>query len=1133
MELATRLKTEFPDGVRERGDNFFEKDCVRIIDERDDYIAALVDDANDEAYFAQIDFSDIKTGSVGCSCECPSFKNGPCKHIWATLRSLEQHHHFSKLSGTEDLELHAEEPDVLGAGVDPDPTPTATSSDTNGASKEEPVANSPQSTGYSNGNYRRFGSGTPRPKPKAPEPPAGWRDQLQNLQDGLPTYDSATTGPDEYTVQDKQHWFAINLADQVRGGPLALTIFQTVRKKNGEWGKPLLRTINQSEIATLADPVERRIFALLRPIENTNYAGSYYSGNTTFSIPSELVKDAIGLLIESERFVWTKNSDRTLTHYSPVKWDDQSEWQLVLHMLPAPDEPLDDVNAYYLKGRLWRGEEKRGMDLITLATSDGMMLIDSTLTRLRASDSAWIGHLGRGNQMIVQLKELNEFIDELTRLPGLPHIEFAEELEVESIVGQPIGRLQVQRDSFAGPKQLVVDISFRYSDQETTLSNARRGFWDVKERKLVLRNMDAERALLKRLNEFPLQMATHHQYTPGQMTIHTKWLPQLVNKLSDEGWSIIAHGKRMRPASAFHIQVSSGEDWFDLDARVEFDGMTTTLPALLVALNKQRSYVVLDDGSHGVLPEEWLQKYERIAGLGETADDKIRFSASQALLLDALLAEQENVEFDDGFRDAIEQLHSFDGIKPQQEPETFQGTLREYQRDGLGWMSFLRDFKWDGCLADDMGLGKTIQVLAMLQHRKLSRDEEPDRPRTSLVVVPKSLVFNWQDEALRFTPELSVLDYTGTDRALRFSQIPEHDVVVTTYGTLRRDIAKFQELEFDYAILDESQAIKNATSQAFKACRLLKSRHRLAMTGTPIENHLGELWSLFEFLNPGMLGPARSFRQIASQDSAESLDWLGRALKPFILRRTKEQVLTELPAKTEQTLYCEMTPKQGKLYRELRDYYRAQVNDKVEEVGVGRAKIHVLEALLRLRQAACDPRLLDKGEGIPGAKLELLVTQLEEVLSEGHKALVFSQFTSLLALVRADVEEKGWNYEYLDGRTRKRAECVKRFQEDEECQLFLISLKAGGHGLNLTAADYVFILDPWWNPAVEAQAIDRAHRIGQTRSVTAYRLISQDTVEDKIVKLQKSKRELADAIITADKSLLSSMSIEDLQLLFG
>jgi SNF2 family DNA or RNA helicase len=359
---------------------------------------------------------------------------------------------------------------------------------------------------------------------------------------------------------------------------------------------------------------------------------------------------------------------------------------------------------------------------------------------------------------------------------------------------------------------------------------------------------------------------------------------------------------------------------------------------------------------------------------------------------------------------------------------------------------------------------------------------------------------------------------------------------LTTYGTLRRDILKLKEFVFDYAILDEAQAVKNASSESAKAVRLLKAKHRLALSGTPVENHLGELWSLFEFLNPGLLGSASVFREGAGGRAidADARRLLSRALRPFILRRTKEQVAPDLPEKLEQTLYVELEPPQRKLYDELRNHYRRSLLPTVEREGINKSKIQVLEALLRLRQAACHPALVNNEMAdAASAKLDALLPQLEEVLDEGHKTLVFSQFTSLLALVKKRLDGAGIVYEYLDGRTRNRAAKVERFQTDPDCKLFLISLKAGGLGLNLTAAEYVFLLDPWWNPAVEAQAIDRAHRIGQTRRVFAYRLIARDTVEEKVLQLQRSKRQLADAIITADNALIRDLGREDLELLLS
>ncbi|HET6961565.1 MAG TPA: DEAD/DEAH box helicase, partial [Terriglobia bacterium] len=358
----------------------------------------------------------------------------------------------------------------------------------------------------------------------------------------------------------------------------------------------------------------------------------------------------------------------------------------------------------------------------------------------------------------------------------------------------------------------------------------------------------------------------------------------------------------------------------------------------------------------------------------------------------------------------------------------------------------------------------------------------------------------------------------------------------TTYGTLRRDAAHLKEQEFEYIILDEAQAIKNARTESAKAVRLLRGRHRLALSGTPVENHLSELWSLFEFLNPGMLGTASVFDL---SDNSKNLDeetrrLLARALRPFILRRTKQQVARDLPSKLEQTLYCELKAEQRRQYDDLKEHYRQTLLGRIETEGLRKAKIHVLEALLRLRQAACHPGLLDKKHiSNPSAKLDMLLPQIAEVVDEGHKALVFSQFTSLLAIVRDRLDAEKIPYLYLDGKTRDRESLVEKFQNDPESRLFLISLKAGGLGLNLTAAEYVFLLDPWWNPAVEAQAIDRTHRIGQTRQVFAYRLIARDTVEEKVLQLQESKRNLADAIIREDNSLIRDLSREDLELLLG
>jgi superfamily II DNA or RNA helicase len=701
-------------------------------------------------------------------------------------------------------------------------------------------------------------------------------------------------------------------------------------------------------------------------------------------------------------------------------------------------------------------------------------------------------------------------------------------------------------------------------------------------------------------------MGFRHHPNNGTDTllIPARQMVPVVAQLLRKGWVVSADQRVIRYAAAPRVSIISGVDWFELHGSVKFDTaqgeQVVGLPEVLAALRSGRNLVTLGDGSEGLLPEEWLEQQGLLAAIGKVEGDHIRFKQTQAALLDTLLGEQALVEVDQKFEEVRRKLRQFSGIQALQPSPTFRGTLRPYQGEGLGWMAFLRWFGMGGVLADDMGLGKTIQVLAMLEERyggkgmkergvegmggetnlqapiplnpSIPNPSLPHRP--TLIVVPRSVVFNWIDEATHFAPSLRVQAYTGADRQTLREAFTDHDVIITSYGLMRRDIAELRKHGFDYVVLDEAQAIKNPASQSAKAARLLDANHRLALTGTPVENHLGDLWSIFEFLNPGVLGSSTKFGLLVRGEPEEADEapapgmlsgqavlsgaagggpaagespagdprvamdpraaaQIARALRPFILRRTKKQVLTELPEKTEQTIVCELEPEQRKLYEQLRQHYRGTLLNKLEGGGaspLGGSTMMVLEALLRLRQAACHPGLIDPKRGDePSGKLGVLLDRLTDIIEEGHKALVFSQFTSMLALVRRRLDERKIVYEYLDGQTRHRKKHVQRFQTDPHCPLFLISLKAGGLGLNLTAAEYVFILDPWWNPAVEAQAIDRIHRIGQTRHVFAYRLIAEETVEQRIAELQERKKKLADAIVGGQESLLESLTRADLE----
>jgi SNF2 family DNA or RNA helicase len=720
-------------------------------------------------------------------------------------------------------------------------------------------------------------------------------------------------------------------------------------------------------------------------------------------------------------------------------------------------------------------------------------------------------------------------------LPRQAKITLPDELRFETVCVAPTPRLVIRpgKRSVWHPPTFIAELSFDYDGAVIPHQYNEAGIFQKERRRMLARDRTAEenaRALLKQSG-----FRKGWDADRADLTIAPDQLPKLVVALTTAGWHVEADGNLYRTGGALHMEISSGVDWFELEGGAEFGDTKVALPRLLKAIKQGEHMVKLDDGTLGIIPDEWLKKYGLLAGLGRAEEDRLRFSRSQAGLLDALLAAEPKVSVDAMFERVRRELRSFTGVNPVAPTKGLQGELREYQSRGLGWLYFLQSFGFGGCLADDMGLGKTIQVLALLESRReLRAAGNGNAPPPSLVVVPRSLVFHWKEEAARFTPQLRILDHTGGARLKPGDHFDDHDVILTTYGTLRRDAVQFKDQRFDYCILDEAQAIKNAGTLSAKAVRLLRADHRLAMSGTPVENHLGELWSLFEFLNPGMLGSASIFANAGRNPDERTRMVLGKALRPFILRRTKGQVATELPEKTEQTIYCDLEAKQRKLYIELRDYYRARLLKDGAGKGSGQFKIQVLEALLRLRQAACHPGLLDKEKaGESSAKLDTLLAQLDQVLDENHKALVFSQFTSLLAIVRNRLDNAKIPYTYLDGRTRDRQAPVDQFQNDPNVKLFLISLKAGGLGLNLHAAEYVYLLDPWWNPAVEAQAIDRAHRIGQTRQVFAYRLIARDTVEEKVLELQKSKRDLADAIVSADNSLLHNLTREDLELLLS
>ena len=1048
----------------------------------------------DTKYDVFVDWSDA---DLDMDCTCPAFeKFGPCKHIWATLMQVDKEH--GSLPANSDQAATDEDMD-FGPGL---------------VSILGPVASGPAGR-MSRGGGSHFGWGS-RPKRQS------WGKLLGEVYGSMAS-ESLAFHPQAPEVDGLL--YVVDVPGTLQGESLIVEVLERSRKRDGEWSVPKPYSLSTANISVLPSPQDQQIATLLL---GASPATSYYSydayRNSRYCLPKHLIDMLMPLFCRTGRCYLRQELKGALT---PLALDDGSPW--VFHLEVRKNEARDQ---YVLQGALHRGTQREELASPVLLVASGWVFWPDRAARLDDSQAfEWISLLRQEKEVRVPGRESGKLLERILRIPRVPPLDLPSELEFQRIQGVPRPCLKIRRHEYWGRNKLQAELSFEYSGMQIDEGKAEAGLFLPESRQWVARDLQAEYLATQRLAELGVSVGRY--YTGPTRELAAKKLPALAKALLAENWRVEAEGKLYRRASSVSASVSSGIDWLELKGQVEFEGGSASLPAVLAALRKGQDMVVLDDGTMGLLPEEWLKQYELAARMGEAHKDSIRFKPSQIALLDAMLSDRPEVAFDADFTKAREELHRFTNVQPVDPPATFTGQLRPYQCDGLGWMLFLHRFGLGGCLADDMGLGKTVQVLALLEmHRHQRALSEPAAAKPSLIVVPRSLVFNWLQEAGRFTPSLRILDYSDVGRRkVDVAELAGYDLVLTTYGTLRRDIAVLKDVPFDYVILDESQAIKNEKTASAKAVRLLNGAHRLCLSGTPIENHLGELWSQFEFLNPGMLGGSSAFVGGRTVDD-QTRQWLSRALRPFILRRTKEQVAKELPPRMEQTIQCQMGADQRRLYTELRDHYRQALLARVERDGLAKSKMHILEALLRLRQAACHPGLIDKElADKPSAKLDALMPQIADVIEEGHKALVFSQFTSLLSIVRKRMDGEGIVYEYLDGRTRDRQAKVERFQGDPNCRLFLISLKAGGLGLNLTAADYVFLLDPWWNPAVEAQAVDRAHRIGQTRQVFAYRFIAHDTVEEKVLQLQQSKRALADAIITPDNSLIRQLRREDLELL--
>lgn len=787
--------------------------------------------------------------------------------------------------------------------------------------------------------------------------------------------------------------------------------------------------------------------------------------------------------------------------------------------------------AYRLVPSALVGEDELELGRLRRAHGSGIALLDGALVALRSpAEAEWLVTLQRygTSELVLAADELEGFLERYYGESGLPAVRLPQGLELVTRELPPERFVDVAASDGSG-QGVPLHVRLRYGEKEVPLLPARAWAVDLASGVRYRRDPRIEAALVAELEELGarrLPTAALGGGTSGEVfRIGSKRVHELALALLRRGWRVSVARKAYRRIDGFRLRAASGIDWLEISGTFELGGQELPLGELLRALQRRRrsdTVLELDAGVVATGAEALLSRFEWLLELGGSLDPSgasLRLSPAHAGAAVALLESATNAQQDTNFsklRQALER-----GALPRSTtpPRGFRGTLRGYQREGLGWLRWLEEVGFGGCLADDMGLGKTVQVLALLLGR--GRRHGP-----SLVVAPRSVLHNWASEAQRFAPALEPVVHWGPERTSSAEVLGSCRLVVTTYAVLARDIELLSAVAWDYVVVDEAQAIKNPSTRSAKLVRRLQSKHRVALTGTPIENHLDELWALLDFLNPGF-GRQAPFKNRALSASDSAL--IRSLIRPFVLRRTKARVAPDLPERVEQTLEVELNRGERRRYDELARKLRRQYADAVAELGVQRSTPVLLTGLLRLRQAACHQGLLDERQrGQPSSKLAVLMDRLSELREEGAKSLVFSQFTEHLDLVELELTKAGISFVRLDGKTRRRAERVRAFQEDASVAVFLISLKAGGLGMNLTAAEYVFLLDPWWNPAAEAQAIDRAHRIGQSSRVVAYRLIAAGTVEEKVAALQRRKRELVDSVFGDERAFLGKLSHDDL-----
>ncbi len=792
----------------------------------------------------------------------------------------------------------------------------------------------------------------------------------------------------------------------------------------------------------------------------------------------------------------------------------------------------------------WKIKLEEDGPFIELFTAFGnaFLLADNTLYKTaNVHDRQLMKQLPLG-RLIFPLSDKRDVLQQVIMPLTLNYeVEIPESLKVEKLKVTPEPQLHLMEHGksflmltpkFAYDKH-VLDYNIKHDPQELVFSEDAN--------LLVERDIPAEEAFFAYLRTLHPNFARQHYnpyfYLPFNEIMKKMWLLKTINQVQEAGHTVfglrdLEHFKYNTSTPKFSISSKNNIDWFDLKISITWGDNIVTLKALRKAIMKNQNTILLDDGTIGLIPDEWVAQFSNILKIGQEDGSNLRVSKMHFTVLDEV--GELNSEVREEISRKKKRLLELESVEVKPVSPNLNAQLRPYQLEGFKWMQILHELGWGGCLADDMGLGKTLQTITFLQHLK-----DQHNGGTQLIICPTSLIYNWQNELQKFAPQLRYHIYYGKERELSDLHFEEYDIILTSYGLVRLDIDVLSAFEWSYVILDESQAIKNPDAQVTKSLSQLKAKNRLILSGTPVQNNTYDLYAQMNFLNPGLLGSREFFRAefanpIDKNGNSQQAAQLRKMVYPFMMRRTKQQVATDLPDKTETVLWCEMGKEQRAAYDSYRKYYRDTLLSKIDTDGINKASIQVLEGLMRLRQLCDHPHmvkdpLITTDESV---KIEELMRELKENTGS-NKSLVFSQFTEMLGHLRESFEREGIKYCYLDGSTpiEKRNEQVERFQNSDEEKVFLISLKAGGVGLNLTAVDYVYIVDPWWNPAAEQQAIDRTHRIGQNKKIFAYKMVCKDTIEEKILKLQDRKKSLANELISEDAAFMKKLTRDDVAFL--